>query len=395
MENKWVQIWGQSHSALSHFYYPEAEKTFRFIIDSPLSGKSLRIRLSNEFSDSDVYIGEITVAKCDENGRFFDSFKNVTFDSLKKFVLRAGESILCDQSDISVAVGERIAVSIFVEKGHLKSGNLLNNVKLLTVAGNACKTPEIENQRRKRDTVIEVAGKILNLFLHKPLPLIESVEILNSSGASAITVLGDSLCQQGFWTKRFEENIRELYPDRFSVINKSIMGNRVLRDFSSRFPCKGLFGYSAIKRLERDVLSFPDTEYVIVAVGTNDLLQYGTIAASKTEKPTAAELFNGISEIAEKIKEAGKKPVVFNVAMFGECIDSRKEKELMAKEYNRLLEENSDSFYFVYDQAGLLLNEDKTNCTKKEYLGKDYLHFNEKGGAVVADNFPMKIFYKG
>lgn len=392
MENKWVQIWGQAHSNLSHFYYPEEEKTFRFIINSSLSGSSVRIRLSNEFSDNDVRIGEITLAKCDENGSLISDFSILTLNSQKSFLLKKGERILCDEHTIKVTAGEYIAVSIFVEKGDLKSGNLLNNVKLLTVKGNACEIPEITNQRRKRDTVIEVSGKVLNLFLHKPLPLIEAVEVLNSTGASAITVFGDSLCQQGFWTKRFEERIREHYPDRFSVINKSIMGNRVLRDYSPRFPCKGLFGDSAKKRLQRDVLDYPDTEYVIIAVGTNDLLQHGTIAAPKADKPTARELLDGILEITESIKKSGKKPVVFNVAMFGECIDSRKEKEEMSKEYNRLLEENKDSFFYLFNQEQTVINPEKTNCTKKEYLGKDNLHYNEKGGRRVADSIPLNIF---
>lgn len=34
MGNKWVEIWGQAHSNLSHFYYPSAEKTYRFVADS-------------------------------------------------------------------------------------------------------------------------------------------------------------------------------------------------------------------------------------------------------------------------------------------------------------------------------------------------------------------------
>lgn len=392
MENKWVQIWGQAHSNLSHFYYPEDEKTFRFIINSALSGKGIRIRLSNEFSDNDVYIGEITLAKCDENGKFIGDYKTVMLNSEKSFILKKGERVLCDETEIEVAVGEYIAVSIFVTKGKLKSGNLLNNIKLLTVKGNVCEISEIENQRRKRDTVIEIAGKILNLYLHKPLPLIESVEIFNCSGASAITVLGDSLCQQGFWTKRFEERIRDTYPDRFSVINKSIMGNRVLRDFSPRFPCKGLFGDSAKKRLQRDVLDFSDTEYVIISEGTNDLLQPGTIAAPKRETAEADDILRGVLQIAEKVKMCGKKPIVFNAVMFGECIDSRPYKEQKAKEYNRLLEENKESFYYLFNQAEIVIDKNKPNCTDKEYLGKDYLHFNEKGGRKVADSINLSIF---
>lgn len=392
MKEKWVQIWGQSHSNLSHFYYPEEEKTYRFIINSALSGKCIRIKLSNEFSQNDVHIGEITLAKCDDKGILIGECKSVTVNSEMSFVMKAGERIICDECKLDVLPDEFIAISIYVEKGALKSGNLLNNISLLTVKGNVCKASVIKNQRRKRDTVIEVAGKILNLFLHKPIPLIESVEILNMTGASAITVFGDSLCQQGFWTRRFEERIRKAYPDRFSVINKSIMGNRVLRDFSPRFPCKGLFGESAKKRLQRDVLDYADVEYVIVAVGTNDLLQPGTIAAPKSDIATAKEIFDGILDITERIKGQGKKAIVFNVAMFGECIDSRKSKEERAKEYNRLLQQNKESFLLLFDQEQVVINPEKINCTKKEYLGKDNLHYNENGGNTVADSIPIEIF---
>lgn len=392
MKERWVQIWGQAHSSLSLFYYPSSEKTYRFVINSALSGNALRLRLSNEFSDDDVYVGSVTLAECDENGKLSGEIKDITVNGSKAFILKKGERILSDEIPFSCAVGKYIAVSIFVKKGSLKSGNLLNNVKLLTVKGDVTGKTEIINERRIRDTVIDVAGKILNLFLHKPLPLIESVEVLNTEGASSITVLGDSLCQQGFWTNRFEERIREEYPGRYSVINKSIMGNRILRDYSRRFPLRGLFGYSAKNRLCKDVLNFKDTEYVIVAVGTNDLVQYGTIAAPKSEKPTAEELLDGLTEITDEIKRIGKKPIVFNVAMFGECIDSRPEKENMAKEYNRLLENSKDSFHCLFNQCDIVINPEKPNCTKKEYLGKDNLHYNKLGGDTVADSIDLSIF---
>lgn len=392
MENRWVQIWGQSHSNLSHFYYPEEKKTFRFVINTAISGNALRIRLSNEFSDSDVHIGEITFGKCDAKGSYTDEIKTMTLNAEKAFVIKKGGRVLSDECEIAVSVGEYVAVSIFVEKGDLKSGNLLNNIKLITVKGNVTKERDINNERRKRDTVIEAAGKVLNLYLHKPLPLIESVEVVNSEGASAITVFGDSLCQQGFWTNRFEERIREAFPGKYSVINKSIMGNRVLRDFSPRFPCRGLFGEAALKRLQRDVLDYPDTEFVIISEGTNDLLQPGTIAAPKTDTASAKEILRGVLEIVGRVKDSGKKPIVFNAVMFGECIDSRPHKEERAKEYNRLLEENKDSFYYLFNQADVVINKNKPNCTDKQYLGKDNLHYNEIGGRKIADSIDIGLF---
>lgn len=394
MENKWVQVWGQAHSALSHFYYPSCEKTFRFVINSALSGSGIRIELANEFANNDVHIGDMTVAICDKTGKFLTSPEKLTVNGKSNFVLKQGEVILTDATDIKIRYGEYIAVSIFVKDGDLRSGNLLNNIDLLTVKGNVTGVSDISNERRKRDKVIEIAGKVLNLYLHKPLPLIQSVQVLNSTDASSIIVFGDSLSQQGFWTNRFEERIRETFPGKFSVINKSIMGNRVLRDFSPRFPCKGLFGPCGINRIHRDVLAYPDCKYVVLALGTNDFLQYGTIAAPKGDKPTSDAVFDGIRSIYDRLTENGIKTVIINTVKFGDCIDSRKEKEDMAQEYNEKLKNNSHLFYAVFDQASLLQNENKPNCTKKEYLGKDNLHLNKTGGSIVADNFPLELFEK-
>lgn len=392
MENKWVQIWGQSHSNLSHFYYPSAEKTFRFVLNTALSGESLKIELSNEFGSNDVYIGNATAALCDKNGTLLTYPSPITVSGKSDFLLKKGESKESDAVELSFAKGTFIAVSIFVKEGALRSGNLLNNVKLLTVSGDVSGTECIRNERRKRDKVIEIAGSILNLSLHKPLPLLKSVKVLNNTGAASIIVFGDSLSQQGFWTNRFEQRIRESYPDKYSVINKSIMGNRVLRDFSPRFPCKGLFGPSGLNRLERDVLAYDDCKYVVLALGTNDFLQYGTIAAPKSEKPSPETVFNGIKSISSSLSLKGIKVIVVNVVKFGYCIDSRAHKEAMAAEYNELLRANASDFFAVYDQASLLQDERKSNCTKKEYLGKDYLHFNQKGGEIVADSFPIEVF---
>lgn len=392
MTDKWVQAWGQAHSALSFFYYPSCPKTYRMVVHSPISGKALRLELSNECAKNDVYIGSVTAARCDKNGSFTDEYKTVEFKSDSSFCIKKGEVIMTDPIDFAVEAGEYFCISIYVEKGALRSGNLIDSVDLITVRGDVTKEKAVTNQRRKRDKVREVASKVLKMYFHKPIPLFQSVELLNDTGAGAITVFGDSISQQGYWTNAFAERIRNEFPGRYSVINKSIMGNRTLRDFSTRFFCRGLFGISGLNRIQRDILNYEDTEYVVYALGTNDFLQYATIAAPKSEKPTAKEHFDAVAGISDLLQKHGKKLVVFNVMNFGEAIDSRPEKEEMVREYNDMLNENADIFHAVYDQAALVVNPDKPNCSKKEFLGKDYIHPNQKGGKLVADNINLDWF---
>lgn len=391
MSEKWVQTWGQAHSALSFFYYPSCEKTYRMVVRSYIQGKALRLELSNECAKNDVYIGSLTVAACDENGTFCSECKTVTVKSEKSFVIKKGEIVRTDAVDIDVETDGYFCISAYVQKGALRSGNLIDNVNLITVKGDVTHKAEVTNQPRIRDSVREFASKVLRMYFHKPIPLFQSVELLNETGATAITVFGDSISQQGYWTNAFSERIRQEYKGRYSVINKSIMGNRIRFDFSKRFICKGLFGISGINRLSRDVLNYPDTEYVILALGTNDFLQPGSTAAKK-EFPTARQALDAVIGINKKLHEKGKKLIVFNVLNFGECIDSRAYKEAEVTAYNKLLEENKDKFHAVYDQAVLCVNPEKPTCSKKEYLGKDYLHPNKEGGKVVADGINLEWF---
>ncbi|MEE1503093.1 MAG: GDSL-type esterase/lipase family protein [Acutalibacteraceae bacterium] len=392
MNDKWVQVWGQAHSAFSFFYYPSCKKTYRLVIKSALSGKSVRFELSNECAKNDVQIGALSVAKCDKDGNFLDECKTATVNSQKAFCLKKGQVVLSDEMELDINAGEYFCVNAYVEKGALRSGNLLDNANLLTIKGDVSSTPQVENQRRIRDKVREVASTVLKMYFHKPIPLFQSVQMLNDSGAKSIVVYGDSISQQGYWTNAFAERVYEAFPEKYSVINKSIMGTRLLRDFSKRFFCKGLFGKSGLNRLQRDILNYPDVEYVIIALGTNDFLQFGTVQAPKSEKPTAQEFVDGMITVAEELKKQGIKLIVFNILNFGESIDSRPEKEALVTETNVLLYENREHFYAFYDQAKLVVNPEKPTCSKKEYLGKDYVHPNKLGGKLVADNVDLEWF---
>ena len=92
---------------------------------------------------------------------------------------------------------------------------------LLTVKGDVSHSPKIENQRRIRDKVREIASIVLKMYFHKPIRLFQSGKVLNELDAKSIIVYGDSISQQGYWTNAFAERIYEAFPEKYSVINKS------------------------------------------------------------------------------------------------------------------------------------------------------------------------------
>ena len=135
MKENWVQVWGQAHSALSFFYYPSCKKTYRLVIKSAVSGKKVRLELSNECAKNDVEIGSVTVAKCDEKGNFIGDFKTLTVNSQKSFSIAKGDVVKTDEAELDVDAGEYFCVSAYVTKGALRSGNLIDDAFLIATKG--------------------------------------------------------------------------------------------------------------------------------------------------------------------------------------------------------------------------------------------------------------------
>lgn len=391
-ENKWIQTWGQSHSSLSLFMYPSMPKTYRLVMNTAISGEKLRLWLSNTYGSDDVLIGNITVAKCNENGTVNGAFSSLTFGGKNRFVIKKGERLKSDEINFRLSVNEYYCISIYVISGDLKSGNLLDNANLITVAGNYTLTSVAANQTRKRDSVRAAAGKLLGMHFPKPIPLFDSVEVLNTEDASSIVVFGDSVSQQGFWTGPFEERLREAYPGKYSFINKSVMGNRLLYDCSPIFPARGLYGNKATTRIKDDIYPYENISHVIFFMGVNDVFEYATINALPSEKPDPKDICAAMKSITDDLHSRGIKVIIFNIPAFGSAPDATREKDALRRVVNKWIEENQDYFDGYYDVAGAAADPEDDYRSKAEYIGDDKLHPNAFGGRYLAGLVDLDMF---
>ena len=392
-EKKWIQTWGQSHSALSLFLYPSEPKTYRLVMNTAISGEKLRLSISNTYGKNDVVIWGITAAKCDADGNVSDDeFRFVTFNGEKNFTIGKGERMRSDEIDFPIGVNEYFCISAFVKSGKLTSGNLLDSAKIITSSGNQILTKVVGNQKRTRDDVIKAAGKALGMHFPRPIPLFDSVELLNSEDASSIVVFGDSVSQQGFWTGPFEERIREAYPGKYSLINKSIMGNRLLRDCSPIFPARGLYGRRATIRIHDDIFPYENIKYVILFMGVNDVFEYASINALPSEKPDTDAMCSTIKLITEDLHRRGIKVIMFNIPAFGAAPDATREKDALRRVVNQWLADNQDIFDGFFDIATAAADPEDDYRSKPEYIGPDKLHPNAYGGRYLAGLVDIDMF---
>ena len=387
---QWVQCWGQAHAPLSAFSFDDRCRTVRLVLKTTISGAAVRVRLSNEYGKTDLQLGGVSAAHCDKNG-------NLTGDSVdlsapKKLAI--GACVITGEAKLPVSAGDYFCVSVCVRSGKLTSGNLMSDARCLLLAGDRRHSIFVEPRLRLNDRVRHAATGLLSIPLQTPVPLFETVELFNETGASSIVVFGDSLSQQGFWVKPFTARVCAAFPGRFSVINRSIMGNRVLRDASPVFVLKGFYGVSAKARLARDVLQYKDVSHVILMLGANDLLHYATISGRPNERPSLAALADGLFMLSREMQSHGIRVMGSTLVNFRDGVDATQEKSDLCDLVNTLIRAGADHFDALFDLAAVTGDPERPQHTRADFVGGDKLHFNAAGGEAVAHAMELAFFEK-
>ena len=391
MNEQWIQAWGMSHAGMSLFCFRGRGRTFRLTIHSAISGRSLRLSLSNRFSRHTVEIDAAYAAPCSAEGVSTGECVPLLFGGQRGITLRGGESCRSDAAALPVPAGGFFSVSIHVVKGKLLSGNALDDAKLTVCRGNHAASRAFAHVRRPKDSLIHLAEKVLGMYLSQPIPLFESVELLNADEAANIVCFGDSITQQGQWIRPFGQRIRESFPGRYAVINRSIAGNRILRDAYAHHPLKNFFGKRALERFAWDVRPFSGIKYVIVCLGTNDYIQPGTIDAPRSDRVTSQEVAQGLEALAHNVQEMGAHAYGATLIPFGGSSQCSPEKDAVRVAVNQWLK-TSSPFDRVADFDAAFAREGEPYLAKEGYTGKDGGHPSSIGGEALAQSIPLEWF---
>ena len=243
--------------------------TVRQVVRVGLTGKEVRLRLTNAFGTAPLAIGAVTLARPLANSAARidpGSLQTVTFGGEPSTVIPAGAELWSDPVPIPVAAGDDLAISLYLPGAP---------AQVTGHPGSRATTHFLAGDHVLRADMPGAQTAPRWLFLG-------GVEVL-APEARAIAVLGDSITD-GFgvqpdrnerWTDFLSARLRA--DPRFaqvSVLNAGIGGNRLLHD--------GL-GPNALARLDRDVLSHPGVTHLIVLEGVNDL---GTLTR---DAPVSAE----------------------------------------------------------------------------------------------------------
>ncbi|MEU8657709.1 SGNH/GDSL hydrolase family protein [Actinoplanes philippinensis] len=357
-------------------------QTVRQVVHTSVGGDQLRIRLTNEFGNTPLHVGEVHVAIRAGSGASTDARpgtdRRVTFSGQRSATVPAGAPLLSDPVGLSVAPGADLVISLY----------LPDRTPVTTLAAFAFQENAIAAGNVTGAARITATSTITQyLFL-------SGVSV--RSGAGTAVTLGDSITNGA----NTETNANHRWPDllaarfrkagiRLGVANVGVSGNRLLHDPNppAGDPAEtfaAYFAQSALRRFDRDVLAQPGARHLVVLLGVNDLGHPGTVAPP-SEVVTAADLIAGHRQLIARARQAGLRTHGATILPFkGDTLGFfTPENERKRSALNRWIRTSGEYDEVIDFDAAVRDTADPLRLAPA-YDSGDHLHPNDAGMAAMA-----------
>jgi lysophospholipase L1-like esterase len=383
----WVGTWASVPTATPVTATPAlADETIRQIVHTSVGGGAVRLRLTNEFGERPVRIGEVRVARrAGTTGAAIDpgTDRAVTFGGERSPTIPAGAPLVSDPVGLALPARADLVVSI-----HLPDPTPVTTLHNFAYQENVVAPGNVAG-----DAV--VTGRTVTQWY-----FLSGVAVRTDRHAGAVVALGDSITN-GFET---DVNANHRWPDLLAerlrgtgVLNLGVAGNRLLHDpnpppGSDAQNYAAFFGQSALRRFDRDVVAQPGARHVVVLLGVNDLGHPGT-TAPLSETVTAREIIAGHRQLIARAHDAG-------LAIHGGTVLPFKddtlgfyspENEAKRQAVNRWIRTGGE-YDGVVDFDAALRDPAEPRRLRPAYDSGDHLHPNDAGAAAMAAAVPLHLF---
>jgi lysophospholipase L1-like esterase len=339
-----------------------ADCTIRDVVHTSVGGTAVRVRLSNAFGGAPLLVGHTTVAlPAAGAGAAPGTLREVTFHGSAAVTIPAGDDAVSDPVPLRVPSGHDLLVTTYTP-GYATP---------MTYHPLALQTSYFARGTDVADAEDADAFPETTSVWH----FVTGVDVAGARGS--VVTLGDSITDGYASTsganRRWPDVLaRRLLqsPRPLGVLNAGISGNRVLLD-------GGSYGVSALKRLDRDVLSRTGVRTVIVLEGINDIQQ--TPHQLDPGKITA-----GLTEIADRAHARGIRVVGGTLLPFEGCSCYSPEEEDTREAVNAWIR-TSDAFDAVVDFDAVMRDPADPHRMLPAYDSGDHLHPGDDGYATMGN----------
>ena len=383
----WVGTWTASPQAPEPPLAPAVplqfdNQTVRQIIHTSIGGRTVRVRLSNEFGAGPLKIGAAHVALQAAGASIVSgSDRALSFSGQASITIPAGAPALSDPIDIDVPALSNLAVSI----------HLPNVTPVKTFHSLGVQTTYISGTGNfAGDTTFPTASTTPSWFF------LTGVTVAASKRNAAIVALGDSITD-GYastvdtnrrWPNILAERI-QVRPDlrHLAVLDHGISGNRTLNDF---------IGPNALARFDRDVLNAPGVKYIILLEGINNIGIPGAFGLAD-QQVTADEIIAGHRQLIARAHEKRLKIIGGTLTAFEGTIFPgyfTPEGEVKRQTVNAWIR-TSGEFDGVIDFDKAIQDPMRPIRMLPAYDSGDHLHPNDAGYKAMADTIDLSLFRDG
>lgn len=364
--------------------------TVRQIIRATTYGEQIRLRLSNQYGESDVEIVSLHIAKqskdahSDETGRGSVDLSTIdtatdtviTVNGQESFVIPAGETIVTDAIAFPVDALDNLAISAYFGK---------------------TPTTNITGHRGARATTYQVTGNLVSETVLTGYQTTTSwffladVSLYTTSGSKAIVCFGDSITDGygtdasylgkrpdsytrwvDYFAKRLQAN--EATQD-ISVLNEGIGSNSILGSWPTD---------SGRNRFARDLLEHDGVAYCIILFGVNDLDKLSDTSKYNLLIPEYKKMIDLCHANGIKVYGAPILPFGAN----GYYSPASEEVRTMINDWMRSDESGLDG---IIDFESVLADPLEPHKLQKRYSPSDGLHPYE-GYDVMAEAIDLSLF---
>ncbi|MGR8007214.1 SGNH/GDSL hydrolase family protein [Streptomyces hypolithicus] len=339
------------------------ERTYRLVVHTSAGGSWLRIRLSNAFGDRPVTFGRAHVGLRAAGASVVPGTNRaLSFAGSPSVTVPPRGSVYSDPLSGTVLPQSDLAISLHVSSagGAATGHRMARQTSWIAPAGD----------HAADETAAPFTQQTTSWFY------LDVVTVGARRGTAAVAALGDSITDGAVSTRDTNRRWPDFLARRLDadatarvkgVANEGISGNRVLTDGT---------GESALKRLDRDVLSQPGVRTMVLLEGVNDIK--GVPAAS------AAAVIAGYRQLVERSHAAGVCVVGATVLPYEGWREWTPGGEAVRQEVNAFIRDGK-AFDAVADFDAALKDPVAPTRLLPAYNSGDHLHPNDAGMRAMSD----------
>jgi len=339
---------------------PFNNESVRQDLRATIAGGVVRVRFSNELSDTAMRIGAASIMRLDANGKPVPgSLQPLTFSKASDVLVPAHSPMLSDPIAFAVKADERLAVTIYFPEEIAPPAH----AQMVDVAlGNAT-------------TAIDLPAPT-----HARAPgVVSALEVSGTAATRVLVTFGDSITEGAgasramSWPDQLGRLLAAKPTARcWAIANEGISGNRLLS--SGRGP-------NALSRFDRDVLSVPGATHVVILEGINDI---GKVKDPTDWQPPAATLIAAYEQLLARARSRGLKVIVGTLLPYEGAAYADADGEKRRETVNAWIRANAKRFDGVIDfDAAMGEPGNPTVMRLAEQIG-DHLHPNDAGYTRMA-----------